>query len=192
MQLDLLRHGETEQGHTLRGSTNDALTAQGWQAMQHTIDQALPTWQVIFSSPLQRCAHFAQALAQALDLPCYCLNQLQEMHFGEWEGKTTQHLYECYPTQLAQFWQTPTQFTPPQAESIQDFATRIDEGMQNIQQIMQQHQFTHALVVTHGGVIKYLKCKALAQPLDLILAMPAELAQLHHFSCADGQIEHIV
>ena len=38
MQLDLLRHGETELSHTLRGSIDDALTQKGWQQMQRTID----------------------------------------------------------------------------------------------------------------------------------------------------------
>ncbi len=41
IMLDLLRHGETELGHTLRGSTDDALTLEGWQDMQRTLDTAI-------------------------------------------------------------------------------------------------------------------------------------------------------
>lgn len=191
MQLDLLRHGQTELGHTLRGSTDDALTAQGWNAMQHTVDQSSQPWQIILTSPLQRCHAFAQALANQLKLPYSTVNDLQEMHFGAWEGQTTQDLYKTCPEELAQFWQSPTQFTPPQAESIHAFSARIDNAIRQIEQIMQVKQLNHALVVTHGGVIKYLKCRALAESLDAILTMSAELAQLHHFNIHHGELASI-
>ncbi|PKL97114.1 MAG: histidine phosphatase family protein, partial [Gammaproteobacteria bacterium HGW-Gammaproteobacteria-9] len=32
-RIDLLRHGETEQGGGFRGSLDDALTERGWQQM---------------------------------------------------------------------------------------------------------------------------------------------------------------
>lgn len=38
LQIDLLRHGKTELSHTLRGSTDDALTPEGWQQMQRNVD----------------------------------------------------------------------------------------------------------------------------------------------------------
>ena len=57
MILDLLRHGETEQGG-LRGSLDDALTEKGWAQMRDAVAEAGP-WQVLVSSPLQRCARFA-------------------------------------------------------------------------------------------------------------------------------------
>ena len=40
LYLDFLRHGETSLSHTLRGKTDDALTAKGWMQMQSTIAQA--------------------------------------------------------------------------------------------------------------------------------------------------------
>lgn len=61
--LDFLRHGETSLSHTLRGKTDDALTAKGWAQMQSTIAQAeqvSQAWDVIYSSPLQRCRLFAE------------------------------------------------------------------------------------------------------------------------------------
>ena len=72
-RIDLLRHGETELSHTLRGSTDDALTDSGWQQMQQTVDQFLKNnspnpWDIVFSSPLQRCALFADEIASNLKL----------------------------------------------------------------------------------------------------------------------------
>ena len=55
---------------------------------------------------------------------------------------------------------------------------------------MQKHNLQHALVVTHGGVIKLLACLAEQQPLDDLLKMSAELGKLYsfEFSEADGQL----
>lgn len=196
-RIDLLRHGETELSHTLRGSTDDALTDSGWQQMQQTVDQFLKNnspnpWDIVFSSPLQRCALFADEIASNLKLELILDRNLQEMHFGDWEAVSTQEIYEKQPDVLAQFWETPTQFSPPNAETMQQFLQRILHALQQIQGSMQQHQFAHAMVVTHGGVIKLLKCLAFNQPLDNILKMSAELGQFNHFILHDDlSIEYV-
>lgn len=182
MQLDLLRHGETKLSHTLRGAIDDALTAKGWQQMQDALDlQEHADWDVIISSPLQRCLHFATHVQNQLECPLWVNDGLKEMSFGDWEGQTTQWIYDHFPEELATFWETPTRFTPPQAESILHFQKRIENSLLDIQQRMQQHQFQKALVITHGGVIKMFKLMALTQPLDDILKMSAELGQLVSF-----------
>ncbi|CAB1223029.1 histidine phosphatase family protein [Acinetobacter bouvetii] len=186
-RIDLLRHGETELSHTLRGSTDDALTELGLQQMRQTVDQSLKQnllskpWDIVFSSPLQRCALFANEIAHNLNLELILDRNLQEMHFGDWEAISTQVIYDTQPELLAQFWETPTQFNPPNAETMQQFHARINQAMQQIHLYMQQNQFQRVLVVTHGGVIKLLKCLALKQPLDDILKMSAELGQLNSF-----------
>lgn len=184
LKIDLLRHGESELSHTLRGSLDDALTAKGWQQMLSSIDQSqtLPQqWDVVFSSPLQRCDMFAQHFVKERDIPLILDKNLQEMHFGDWEGQSIQQLYEQFPETLADFWQKPTQTTLPNAETMQQFHLRVSTAMANIQQQMQLNGWQSALVVTHGGVIKLLKCMVLQQPLDDVLKMSAELGQLNSF-----------
>lgn len=184
LKIDLLRHGESELSHTLRGSLDDALTAKGWQQMLNSIDQSqtLPQqWDVVFSSPLQRCDMFAQHFVKERDIPLILDKNLQEMHFGDWEGQSIQQLYEQFPETLADFWQKPTQTTLPNAETMQQFHLRVSTAMSNIQQQMQLNGWQSALVVTHGGVIKLLKCMVLQQPLDDVLKMSAELGQLNSF-----------
>ncbi len=197
-RIDLLRHGETELSHTLRGSTDDTLTNSGWQQMRHTVDQSLKNhapiqpWDVVFSSPLQRCALFADEIATSLNLELILNHNLQEMHFGDWEAVSTQEIYEKQPALLAQFWEKPTQFSPPNAESVQQFQQRILNALQQIQGFMQQNNYAHTMVITHGGVIKLLKCLAMQQPLDDILKMSAELGQFNHFILhEDLSIEYV-
>lgn len=86
--------------------------------MHQTLDQFLKNhasiqpWGVVFSSPLQRCALFADEIASNLKLEIILDRNLQEMHFGDWEGG-------CYAevlrrlSALAQFWETPTRFILP-------------------------------------------------------------------------------
>ena len=203
LKIDLLRHGETTLSHTLRGSTDDDLTELGWAQMQQTIDQFLHVskqdsmhhhiqWDVIFSSPLKRCRLFAETVAVQQHKPIFYDADLQEMHFGDWEALPTQVIYENEPELLANFWQQPTVFTPPNAENMQNFHQRITKSMINMQQQMLENGWQHALVVTHGGVIKLLKCIALNHRLDDILKMTAELGQLNSFVIQDNASVHLL
>ncbi|MDN8342507.1 histidine phosphatase family protein [Acinetobacter baumannii] len=190
-RIDLLRHGESQYSHTLHGHLDDELTAKGWQQMQSTIEQVTnQTWDVIVSSSLKRCACFAEQLAKTAKLPLLVNHDLKEMYFGEWEGVSTQQIYETSPELLANFWQKPSQYCPPRAETLNQFQTRVLKGFQDLLEYMQKQNLQHALVITHGGVIKLLACLARQQPLDDLLKIPAELGKLYsfEFSETDGQV----
>ncbi len=185
LQIDLLRHGETTLSHTLRGHLDDDLTEQGWLQMQSTIQQYITTpvdWDVIISSPLRRCRCFAERLANQLGLPMRVNEHIKEMYFGDWEGISTQAIYEAEPEQLANFWQFPTQYHAPNGESLTQFQQRISIGFEQIYTQIQAQNGQKALVITHGGVIKLLTCLAQQQNLDDLLKMPAELGKLYSFS----------
>lgn len=182
LHLDLLRHGETTLSYTLRGHLDDALTEHGWLQMQSTIQQYLDAqvhWDVIISSPLQRCQNFAAVFAQKLELPLLLNAEIKEMYFGDWEGMTTQTIYETAPERLANFWQFPTQYHAPNGESLHQFQQRVMHGFTEIYVQMWQHNWNRALIVTHGGVIKLLTCLARQHKLDELLTMPAELGKLY-------------
>ncbi len=55
--IDLLRHGACEGGEIFRGSSDVALSEQGWQQMRAAIADETAPWQAVVSSSLQRCAH---------------------------------------------------------------------------------------------------------------------------------------
>ncbi|WP_212386625.1 histidine phosphatase family protein [Acinetobacter junii] len=182
MRLDLLRHGETTLSHTLRGHTDDELTENGWLQMQSTIQQYVAggtNWDVIFSSPLQRCHAFAINLAERLEIPLQLNMHIKEMYFGDWEGISTQSIYENEPELLANFWQFPTKYHAPNGESLEQFLQRVQVGFDEIHTQMKIHQWNRALVVTHGGVIKLLTCLARHKHLNDLLKKSAELGQLY-------------
>lgn len=133
VRLDLLRHGETELGGGLRGSLDDALTELGW-AQMHEAVQGQGPWDRIVSSPLQRCRLFAQALVATLEVPLTLDADLQELHFGVWEGQSAAALMQTEAEALGLFWSDPYAFTPPEGEPVLDFAERVLAAVLRLQQ----------------------------------------------------------
>ena len=168
VQLDLLRHGETELGGGLRGSLDDALTAVGWEQMREAVKGRGP-WDRIVSSPLQRCALFARELSQQLGVPVSFDKDLQELHFGEWEGCSPAALMETDAEALGLFWTDPYGFTPPQGEPVPEFSARVLSAVSRLQQ---QFAGERVLVVCHGGVIKLLLARARGLPREQLLQVP--------------------
>lgn len=160
MILDLLRHGETELGGGLRGSLDDALTESGWAQMHAAVAAAGP-WDVLLSSPLQRCARFAEGLAERLELPLEILPAWQELHFGEWEGRSAAQLMQTDADALGRFWSDPYAYTPPGGEPVAAFAERVGQALR---QARQRHRGQRVLLVTHGGVMRLLLAQARGLP----------------------------
>lgn len=165
LHLDLLRHGETELGGGLRGSLDDALTANGWVQMRAAVVGQGP-WDRLVSSPLQRCALFAQELGARLDLPVSLEPALQELHFGAWEGQSAAALMETDAEGLGLFWADPYGFTPPQGEPVMQFSERV---LGAIAQLHQAYAGQRVLLISHGGVMRLLLAKARGLPREQLL-----------------------
>ncbi len=165
LYLDLLRHGETELGGGLRGSLDDALTATGWQQMREAVQGRGP-WDGVLSSPLQRCARFAQELAERLQLPLSLEPDLQELHFGAWEGQSAAALMETDADDLGRFWADPYAFTPPGGEPVELFSLRV---LGAIERLYQACAGQRVLLVSHGGVMRLLLARARGLPRQQLL-----------------------
>lgn len=185
LTLDLLRHGETEQGGGFRGSIDDALTPQGWQQMQASL-AGRNGWSAVISSPLQRCADFAATVAETHACPLILAPGLRELHFGGWEGRSASELMESSADALGQFWADPYAFTPPEAEPMAAFAERV---MMAVAALQQSHSQQHLLVVTHGGVMRLLLARARGLPAKDLLQVEVPHAGLFRLRLAiDGEL----
>ena len=165
LHLDLLRHGETELGGGLRGSLDDALTPLGWQQMRYAVVGGGP-WSRLVSSPLQRCARFAEELGAQLGLPVTLEQDLQELHFGAWEGRSAAALMETDADALGRFWSDPYGFTPPEGEPVSDFSARV---LAVVQRLHQAYAGERVLLVSHGGVMRLLLARARGLPREQLL-----------------------
>lgn len=173
LTLDLLRHGETELGGGFRGSLDDQLTPAGWQQLRQAM-RGQGGWNAIISSPLRRCADFAFELARERHLPLVLEEKLQELHFGEWEGRHAAELMEECAEDLGRFWTTPYGFTPPGGEPMDLFEQRV---MAAIDALYQRRAGEHVLLVTHGGVMRLLAARARGLPRDQLLQVEVGHAQ---------------
>lgn len=165
LRLDLLRHGETELGGGLRGSLDDALTLKGWEQMRSGVAQQGP-WDRLISSPLQRCARFAEELGASLGLPVEIERDLRELHFGAWEGQSAAALMKTDADDLGRFWSDPYGFTPPDGEPVEQFAARVLAAVSRLQQ---RYAGQRVLLISHGGVMKVLLAQARGLPREQLL-----------------------
>jgi alpha-ribazole phosphatase len=172
--VGLLRHGEVAGGARYRGRTDDPLTPGGWMQM-HDAVEGLCEWDLVISSPLQRCAAFAGEFARAQGVPV-CLDAgLAEIDFGEWEGCSAEQLMRESPDALGDFWRDPLNHPPPGGESLGRFKTRVVAAWDTFCRI---HAGKRILIVTHGGVIRMLLSHLQARPLDRIMEIEVKHAAL--------------
>lgn len=160
--IDLIRHGEPEGGQMFRGSKDDPLSEKGWQQMRAAVNRQ-DRWDVIISSPMARCRHFAKELAAHQGLPLHIEDRLREIGFGEWEGLTADQVQKQYGDQLNKFWQDSVNFIPPGAEPVPAFYRRVLAGFEHWQNALAGQR---VLVVCHGGVIRMVLASILGIPLE--------------------------
>lgn len=186
LHLDLLRHGETELGGGLRGSLDDALTAKGWEQMRAAVVERQP-WDCVVSSPLQRCALFARELGARLNVPVGLEKDLQELHFGAWEGQSAAALMETDADGLGLFWADPYGFTPPGGEPVSEFSERVLGAVARLQQV---HAGKRVLLVSHGGVMRLLLARARGLPREQLLSVEVGHGALFSLQiAADGVLK---
>ncbi|MBM9616788.1 alpha-ribazole phosphatase [Desulfobulbus rhabdoformis] len=153
--LYIIRHGETEANKTgvLMGSTDTPLNDKGRaQAAQlHQRTQGLEV-DLICASPLSRTLEtgsivFGDSAEITTD------SNLQEFHFGDWEGMHFKEIAKQYPD-IWEMWLTDWEQTQiPGAESFAGFKQRV---ITMVEQMVQSHAGKRLAVVSHGGCIRTL------------------------------------
>jgi len=172
--VDLLRHGEPDGGQKFRGAVDDPLSERGWEQMRTAVGD-YRQWEAIISSPLIRCAAFAQELAERLDCPLHIIPAFTEISFGVWEGRSVAEVHETDPRALGQFWRDPVAYPIPDGEPVVDFDQRIGQAWEAL---LEEYRGRHVLLVTHGGVIRMVLRQLLDMPIRRIWRMEAPFASL--------------
>lgn len=171
--IDLLRHGDTGQ-RSYRGQLDDALSALGWSQLRAAIFGRV--WDAIVTSPLRRCADFAHDLGGARRVPVHVDARLAEYHFGQWQGVPIETLAQEQGEALARFWADPVAHPPPGGETFAAFRHRLCGALDDIAQAAQTQR---VLVVTHGGVIRLLRCEAEGREFGEMANIDVPHASLH-------------
>ena len=188
--IDIMRHGEPQGGRRYRGaSVDDPLSEKGWQQMRDAVKNT-HHWDHIVSSPLSRCQDFAKELADKLNLTCSVEEELKEIGFGVWEGRTSDDIQQNEAQALADFLRDPVQNRPQGAEPLNDFADRV---WTVYQRLAQQHQGQHILIVAHAGVVRAITSKILGMALnDVYSHLRVEYAAIAHSKISAGKSPMLV
>ena len=161
--IDVIRHGEPVGGRRYRGfSVDDPLTEKGWEQMRAAVPET-PKWQHIISSPLKRCLAFSQELANDLQIEYSVEDNVKEIGFGAWEGKTPEEILAQDSEALNHFYQDPVNNRPEGAEPLDSFSERVWEAYTKI---IEEHQDKHVLIVAHAGVARAITANILKMSLD--------------------------
>lgn len=164
----MIRHGTPEGGNKYRGNKiDDPLSEKGWQQMWSAVE-SYPAWDAVVSSPMQRCLSFAQAYAQNHQLEVEVIENLKEVGFGEWEGKSSREILADNPDLIKNFYHDPISHKPAGAEQLERFQQRVKAA---IEYILGKYAGKKVLLVAHAGVIR-------AAITTIIQAAPASMYRM--------------
>lgn len=184
-KLCLIRHGETAWNteRRLQGHTDIPLNARGEvqaRQMAQALKNADLAFDVLYTSDLKRASDTANALVELFGVVASVDSALRERHFGALQGLSISEA----PLLRPDIWQAhisrDLDHELEGGESIQQFALRVQNILDRIQQ---RHQGETVLLVSHGGTLDMMYRIASKQALDTqrIVSVPnASLNWLTH------------
>ena len=159
--LWLLRHPEPEESARGRcyGSLDVALSPEGIRQAQ-AVAEALADqpFAAIYTSPRQRCWKAAGILAAGRNCRVETIDDLSELDFGVWEGRTYDEIAATYPELYQQWMEHPTETPFPGGESFGKMHARVSSAMR---ELLSRHAGASIAVMTHGGPVRIVLAKAL-------------------------------
>ena len=180
-QLILVRHGQTV--HNVAGIAqgwNDSeLSDAGREQVAHAAEKLAamqPT--ALYSSPLGRAISTAEAIAKATGLEIVTLDDLREMNYGGWEGRSFLDVRR-EDEATYQRWIADEECPCPGGESHADVRRRIERAIETIDS-------ERPIVVTHGTAIRIAATALLQLPVMHSRHFAQDNAALNVFVCRGG------
>lgn len=123
--------------------------------------------EAIYSSPLQRAVHTAEAIARYHDLKVNVDKDLREIDAGDMEGVTLDNLIKDFSHYLIKFNEGDGTGKLPNGESLEDLRQR---AWRVAQDVVRKHQGV-AVIVSHYFVTLSIICAALEMPIASVRKM---------------------
>jgi len=119
------------------------------QAKQLTRDLETVNIDRIFSSPLERAMETADYIASAKNIPLETMDELLEINFGAWSGKTFDELKKLEDWTKFNYFRINTR--PPGGENILEVQARVVSG---IDKVFKSSPGKTLAFVSHGDCIR--------------------------------------
>ena len=179
MDLVLIRHpAPAIDAGTCYGKTDVPLAGHPAQSAQvlavRLAALGAPLPQHLVTSPLQRCAQLAEALAIHFDCALGVDPRLQEIDFGEWEGQP----WEAIDRAALDAWAADLRHARMHGgESVAQFEGRVGAWLDSWPEPIAEPG-PSVMAVTHAGVMRIVASLTLGEPLDAVLKWPLEMAAI--------------
>ena len=181
MKLVLYRHGETTLSRGEKrflGTTECSLSQLGREQIRMAAMQYDGLSERIYCSPSIRCRESAQIFADVLEQrqkrpEIIYRERLQEIHMGEWDGKTFSEVKMVYPDAYEERGRDLVHFRVPKGETFEEVQKRAVAEIE----LIKKEQEGEILVMTHHGVIRALRCYYLGLPLTKLMEWKLGYAQ---------------
>ena len=164
IELAVVRHGRTawNADGRFQGQSDVPLDDIG-RAQVGRLATALAgdRFDIAIASDLVRASETARIVLGSRSLPVELDAAWREMRFGVWEGLTWTQIVERHPEVGEGHGTSPRFFTPEGGESFDDVCARVEVALDAL--AARVPDGTHALVVTHAGVLHALLRVALGE-----------------------------
>jgi probable phosphoglycerate mutase len=165
----IVRHGESEWNriHRYQGQMDAPLSDLGLRQAE-ALGERLRNerFDAIFTSPLQRAALTARAIARFHpEVPYREEDGLLEIDHGAWQGKFAHEIAEEFADGLREWREHPTRAQMPGGES---FSNILKRTLDFREQVCKEYHEQTILVSTHDVVVKILVADALGMNMDRI------------------------
>ncbi len=161
----LIRHGENDWvGKKLAGRLPGVHLNKNGLVQANQLAEALKNLPIkaIYSSPLERAMETAKPIAEAKDMEINVCENLSEINFGNWQGKTLKQMRRMKLWDSVQ--NQPSQMKFPNGESFVDAQKRLVEC---ISELNNKHEPMDLLACfSHSDAIRLLVANYLNIPLD--------------------------
>ena len=155
MKLILVRHGETDWNKERRyqGQTGPELNEAGKRQVEMLRNRLVNApINLVYASDSERAMVTAQVITRGHDIIMAARQELREINFGEFEGKTFEEIEAIYPDWVP----TNFDFTSYQGESLEQVAVRVKTFLSELAERNFSDQTI--LVVGHGGSLRVMLC----------------------------------
>lgn len=151
MKIVLIRHAETVANSECRfvGWSESDYSEKGQKQIYKIIDMAKnQKIETIYCSPLKRASNLAKEIAKELNVKLYEKDELKEINFGDFEGKTFAEISIEYKNDIENWINDYKNYTFPKGESFKCFYHRVSHFVEYI-----KNENKDILIITHRGVI---------------------------------------
>ncbi|MFC2013536.1 histidine phosphatase family protein [Chloroflexota bacterium] len=158
------RHGQTNSNITgfYMGRSNEDLTEVGYTQAQRLSSRlaCLPIASV-YTSPLRRAYATATILAEPHKLEPRVMEELIEIHLGDWQGLHMDEIRQRWPEVWRNWKSNPAGVIIPNGESLAEVAERAIKAFRSI---VNANHGKRAAIVAHEAIAKMLVAHALQAP----------------------------